>query len=64
MNITYDPETDTMTLVFSSKPVAESDEGKPNIIMDYDADGYIVAMEILDASHQMADVRHVDFKVA
>ena len=64
MNITYDPETDTMTLVFSNNPVAESDAGKPNIIMDYDADGHIVAMEILDASHQMSDVRHVDFKVA
>ncbi len=64
MNITYDPETDTMTLVFSNKQVAESDEGKPNIIMDYDAEGHIVALEILDASHQMADARHVDFKVA
>ncbi|MDK9722481.1 MAG: DUF2283 domain-containing protein [Rhodospirillales bacterium] len=64
MNIIYDPETDTMTLVFSNRPVAESDEGKPNVIMDYDSEGHIVSMEILDASLQMADVRHVDFKVA
>ncbi|MBF0267199.1 MAG: DUF2283 domain-containing protein [Alphaproteobacteria bacterium] len=64
MNITYDPDTDTMTLDFSNKPVAESDESKPNVIIDYDSEGHIVSMEILDASLQMADVRHVDFKVA
>lgn len=53
MKLTYDKETDIVYIKLSDRVVAESDEDKPGIIIDYDADGNVVGMEILDASKRM-----------
>ena len=64
MKATYDLKTDTLTLELKPSPVAESDEDKPGIILDYDAAGDLVGIEILDASHRVAEARTMNFKVA
>ncbi len=64
MNVTYDQKTDTLTVRFSATPVAESDEEKPGVILDYDAGGNLVALEILDASKRVSDPAHLDYRVA
>ena len=64
MKITYDPEVDVMRIVFSSAPIEESDEEKPGIILDFDKDGNVVGMEILDASKRMENPRTVEYAVA
>ena len=64
MKITYDPEVDVLQIVFSSTPVEESDEEKPGIVLDYDSDGNVVAIEILDASRRMENPRAVEYAVA
>ena len=61
MKITYDPDTDTLTVVLKDAIVAESDEEKPGMIMDFDDKGDIVGFEILDASSRVTDPRHVEF---
>ena len=52
MRVIYDIQTDTLTIILSEAPVAESDEGKPGIILDYDADGNVVSLEIPNASRR------------
>ena len=63
MKATYDPKTDTLTLLLKPGPIAESDEGKPGVILDYDAAGNLVGIEVLDASQRVAEARTMEFQV-
>jgi uncharacterized protein YuzE len=64
MKAKYDARTDTLTMEFSSVPIAESDEDKPGVILDYDAAGNLVGLEVLDASKRVAEARTMQFQVA
>ncbi|WP_243985637.1 DUF2283 domain-containing protein [Methylobacterium sp. J-092] len=47
---------------FADAPVVESEEVRPGLVLDFDAAGRIVAVEILDASEHLstsADLRHL-----
>jgi uncharacterized protein YuzE len=63
MKIIYDPEVDVIRIVFSKAPIEESDEEKPGVILDFDKDGNVVGMEILDASRRMENPRTVEYAV-
>jgi len=64
MKVRYDPEVDVLSIMLSDAPVEESDEDKPGVILDYDAAGNVVAIEILDASKRMANPLSVEYAVA
>ena len=61
MKVTYDPEVDVLRILLSSAPVEESDEDKAGIILDYDKDGNVVSLEILDASKRMKNPRAMEY---
>lgn len=63
MKVIYDPETDTMTIIFSDVPVAESDEDKVGVILDYDSAGNLVSVEILDASTRITSPSRIEVQV-
>lgn len=64
MRVTFDTRTDTMTIILNDNPVIESDEEKPGIIIDYDRDGNIVALEILDASTRVVQPKQMVYELA
>ena len=64
MKITYDPGMDVLRILFSNTPIEESDEDKPGVILDYDKDGNVVGLEILDASKRMENPRAIEYTVA
>jgi uncharacterized protein YuzE len=43
--------------------IEESDEEKPGVILDYDKDGNIAGLEILDASRRMENPPSVEYAV-
>ncbi len=63
MNVIYDPETDTLSIIFRKTKVSESDELREGIIIDYGQDGKIVSMEILDASEQVTEPQGIFYEL-
>jgi len=53
--------TRNRTLVLRSAPVHESDEDKPGVILDYDKEGNVVGIEILDASKRVENPHEVEY---
>jgi uncharacterized protein YuzE len=64
MKVIYDRDTDTLTVIFTDTPVAESDEDKPGVILDYDMDGNLVSLEILDASQRVNLPGKIEYQVS
>lgn len=64
MKVNYDPRTDTLTVILKDGvTVSESDEDKPGVILDYDAHGDLVSLEILDASRRVSETGKVEFQM-
>ena len=64
MKVTYDPKTDSLSVILKdATPVVESDEDKPGVILDYDREGNLVSLEILDASKRVTDAHKVEFQM-
>ena len=63
MNANYDPITDTLTIILKPGQVSESDEDKQGVVLDYDANGALLGLEILDASKHIPNVTSFQFNV-
>ncbi len=63
MKVIYDSDTDTLNLLFREEPVAESDELREGVIIDYGSDGKIVSVEVLDASEHVAEPQGIAYEL-
>lgn len=64
MKVKYDQEVDVLTIQLSNASIEESDQDKPGVILDYDKDGNIVGLEILNASKRIENPRTLEYAVA
>lgn len=55
MQAKYDPEADALYLRLAEAEIVESEEVRPGIVLDFDAEGRIAGIEILDASQHVAE---------
>lgn len=63
MKVIFDPKTDTISVLLKENtPIAESDEDKSGVILDYDAAGNLVSLEILDASKRVTEAGKIEFQ--
>ena len=65
MRVRYDEEADALYIKLQEGGYHESDEIKDGFILDYDIDGNIIGIEILDASSHLAvaDLSTVNFEI-
>ena len=63
MRVTYDQEADCLRIILSDEDIEESDEDKPGVIIDYDKQGNVVGLEVLDASTRIANPKAVEYAV-
>ena len=54
MKLAYDAEADALLVRFADDKIIESEEVRPGLILDFDANGRIVAIEVLDVREQLA----------
>ena len=63
MKASYDPHTDTLTVVLKTDAaVTESDEPRPGVLLDFDAAGDLVSIEVLDASRRVTEADRIEFQ--
>lgn len=54
MKTTYDSDADALYVRFVETPIIESEEVADGVVLDFDSNGKIVAVEFLDASKRIA----------
>ncbi len=64
MVIKYDKDIDVINIKLTDGIIAESDEEKPGIILDYDDSGNIVGIEVLNASEKINQPNGIIYEVA
>ena len=64
MKVIYDTKTDILTIILKESSVIESDEEKEGIILDYDAVGDVVSLEILDARKRVSEPTQISYELA
>ena len=53
MKLNYYPETDSLYIDLASRPSAESQEVSEGVVLDYNADGNLVGIDIDHASRKL-----------
>ncbi|WP_018621911.1 DUF2283 domain-containing protein [Spirosoma luteum] len=64
MKVKYDREVDILYIKLNDSPIEESDEDRPGMVIDYDTDGLIVGIEIMNASKRMTQPTTIELEVA
>ena len=65
MKASDDRRTDTLSVILKvGAPVADSEEPRPGIILDFDEQGDLVSLEVLDASKRVTDADHMEFQAS
>lgn len=53
MKANYNVEVDVLTISWSEAEIDESDSVSPGVILDYDVEGNVIGIEVLNASKKI-----------
>lgn len=56
MKLRYDADVDAAYITLSDAPIVDSEEVRPGLVLDYDAEDRIVGIEILHVQKQRPDI--------
>ncbi len=62
----FDPDTDALYLRLDDSPVVDSQEVRPGVDLDFNADDQVVGVEVprVQARVPLANLRQIQFEVA
>jgi uncharacterized protein YuzE len=63
MRIIYDQEVDILRILSNDSEIEENDGHRPGVIIDYDEQGNVIGLEILDASKRIEGPRTLEYAV-
>ena len=63
MKVRYDPKADALYIDLSDAKIADTDEVAPGVMFDYDEQGTVIGIEVLDASERVGDLSSVSYEV-
>lgn len=63
MKVQYDPVADAMYIRLAEGTVADSDEVRDGVVLDYDASGRVLGIEVLDLSRRATNPREMAFEL-
>ena len=66
MRMQYDEKTDALYLRLDDSKVVDSEEVKPGIVLDFNADKQVVGIEVLNLKRRVprADLKELKYEVA
>jgi len=66
MKVYFDPDVDALYIRLDDSPVIESEEVRPGIVLDFNADDQVVGFEILGVQGRVpgANLKEMQFRVA
>ena len=63
MEAQYDPAADAMYICLADGTVADSDEVRDGVVLDYDANGRVLGIEVLNLSRRADNPREMAFEL-
>jgi len=63
MKVRYFPDTDTLLVAFSDRPIVETRDLGENVLVEFDEGGHVVSMTIEHAKQQ-TDVSEFSYQLA
>ena len=65
MRMRFDPESDALYLRLDESPIIESEEVRPGVVLDFNADDQVVGVEIsrVQGRVPLADLKRMQFEV-
>lgn len=64
MKVIYDKQTDTLSIILHPGKISESEEARPGVILDFDKQGRLLSLELLDASEKVRGPESIEFALA
>lgn len=63
MKLHYDPTVDALYLRLSDDKIVESEEVRPGVVLDFDSQDRVVAVEILNVRRQFPEANPGDLRL-
>lgn len=63
MKVQFDPSADAMYIRLAEGEVADSDEVRDGVVLDYDRDGRVLGIELLNVSQRNYNPREMAFEL-